>query len=265
MEQDTTWCQKTGSNDIQTFGRTTSHPRGKGNSWCHLPSPSPTPRTEKTKTQTLLLHGADKTTLQNILKSIAIETISMYPDSSILATYIDDPAVRAIHNGSHGSFIKSPDMEEPILLSGHCGTYCTNYDAEVVAIKMILDTIRHHLEERNLRPNEILRVTVSNSSNGKLVGRHCQGHRTHCSNMWQDQNAICNGIEITIQWIPGHSDIKMNEKPDGHAKRDNTCSMKISRPPMTLQNRLQNKTPKKFCLITGWKMTKEKTNVTSSD
>ena len=27
------------------------------------------------------------------------------------------------------------------------------------------------------------------------------------------------GIEITIQWIPGHSDIKMNEKADGLAKK----------------------------------------------
>ena len=42
-------------------------------------------------------------------------------------------------------------MEEPILLSGPCGTYCTNYYAEVVAIQKTLDTIHHHLEERRLR------------------------------------------------------------------------------------------------------------------
>ena len=50
---------------------------------------------------------------------------------------------------------------------------------------------------------------------------------------WQDGTAkgilnidqVCDkfktlyGIEITIQWIPGHSDVKMNEKADGLAKK----------------------------------------------
>ena len=27
------------------------------------------------------------------------------------------------------------------------------------------------------------------------------------------------GVKITIQWIPGHSDIKMNDKADGLAKK----------------------------------------------
>ena len=88
----------------------------------------------KPKTQTLLLHGADKSTLPPILKSIALETISSYPESTIHA-YTDGSAVRAIRNGGYGSVIKSPDMEDPILLSGPCGAYCTNYDAEVVAIQ----------------------------------------------------------------------------------------------------------------------------------
>ena len=46
--------------------------------------------------------------LPSILKSRAIET-SLYPDP----------------NGSCGSVIKSPDMEEAILISGTYGTHCT--------------------------------------------------------------------------------------------------------------------------------------------
>ena len=174
---------------------------------------------KKPKTQTLLLHGADKTTLPNILKSIALETISMYPDNSIHA-YTDGSAVRAIHNGGYGSVIKAPDMEEPILLSGPCGTYCTNYDAEVVAIQKTLDTIHHHLEERNLRPNDIVIFSDSQSAI-QAVENWQDGTAKGIENivLTCDKIKTLYGIEITIQWIPGHSDIKMNEKADGLAKK----------------------------------------------
>ena len=86
---------------------------------------------------------------------MALETISSYPDSAIHA-YTDGSAVRAIHNGGYGSVIKAPDMEEPILLSGPCGAYCTNYDAEVVAIQKTLDSIKEHVEESKVRPNDII-------------------------------------------------------------------------------------------------------------
>ena len=50
--------------------------------------------------------------------------------------------------------------------------------------------------------------------------------RTQAVENWQDgtvtgiENIMTlYGIEITIQWIPGHSDMKMNEKADGLAKK----------------------------------------------
>ena len=53
--------------------------------------------------------------------------MSSYPDGAIHAN-TDGSVVHAIRNRGYGSVIKDPDVEEPILLSGLCGTYCTNYD-----------------------------------------------------------------------------------------------------------------------------------------
>ena len=173
----------------------------------------------KPKTQTLLLHGADKSTLPPILKSIALETISSYPESAIHA-YTDGSAVRAIRNGGYGSVIKSPDMEDPILLSGPCGAYCTNYDAEVVAIQKTLDSIHHHLEEGCFPPNDIVIFSDSQSAI-QAVENWQDGTAKGIENILKTCDKIMTlyGVKITIQWIPGHSDIKMNDKADGLAKK----------------------------------------------
>ena len=87
---------------------------------CPIPLQAPDKDVRKPKTQTLLLNGTDKTAPPLILKSMALETISSYPENAIHA-YTDGSAVRAIRNGGYGSVINAPDLEEPILLSGPCG------------------------------------------------------------------------------------------------------------------------------------------------
>ena len=106
-----------------------------------IPSQAPDQKLRKPKTQTLLLNGADKTVPPPLLKTLALETIYNYPENAIHA-FTDGSAVRAIHNGGYGSVITVPEREEPITLSGPCGTYCTNYDAEVTAIQKTLDTCK---------------------------------------------------------------------------------------------------------------------------
>ena len=153
------------------------------------------------------------------MKSIALETISSYPESAIHA-YTDGSAVRAIRNGGYGSVIKSPDMEDPILLSGPCGAYCTNYDAEVVAIQKTLDSIHHHLEEGRFPPNDIVIFSDSQSAI-QAVENWQDGTAKGIENILKTCDKIMTlyGVKITIQWIPGHSDIKMNDKADGLAKK----------------------------------------------
>ena len=153
-----------------------------------------------------------------VLKSMALETISSYPESAIHA-YTDGSAVRAIRNGGYGSVINAPDLEEPILLSGPCGAYCTNYDAELVAIQKTLDTIFQHLEDGKLEAKDIVLFSDSQSVI-QAVENWQDGEAKGIENIIQTSDKILRlyGKEITIQWIPGHSDIRMNDRADKLAK-----------------------------------------------
>ena len=62
------------------------------------------------------------------------------------------------------------------------------------------------------------------------------------------------GVDITIQWIPGHSHIRLNDKADGLAKQGSHMQQEHVK---TLLNKLPNKIQKKFGTIIGWKMKKE--------
>ena len=183
-----------------------------------IPLQAPDKDLKKPITQTLLLNGTDKTAPPTILKSMALETISSYPENTIHA-YTDGSAVRAIRNGGYGSIVSAPDLEEPILLSGPCGAYCTNYDAEVVAIQKTLDTILQHLGDGKLEAKDIVIFSDSQSAI-QAVQNWQDGEAKGIENIIQSSDKIWRlyDKEITIQWIPGHSDIRMNDKADKLAK-----------------------------------------------
>ena len=185
---------------------------------CPIPLQAPDKDVRKPKTQTLLLNGTDKTAPPLILKSMALETISSYPENAIHA-YTDGSAVRAIRNGGYGSVINAPDLEEPILLSGPCGAYCTNYDAELVAIQKTLDTISQYLEDGKLEAKDIV-IFSDSQSVIQAVENWQDGESKGIENIIQTSDKILRlyGKEITIQWIPGHSDIRMNDRADKLAK-----------------------------------------------
>ena len=171
-----------------------------------IPSQAPDQKLRKPKTQTLLLNGADKTVPPPLLKTLALETIYNYPENAIHA-FTDGSAVRAIHNGGYGSVITVPEREEPITLSGPCGTYCTNYDAEVTAIQKTLDTILQHMQNKEINPKDIV---IFSDSQSAIQAVEC----------WQDGTA--KGIENIIQTCDNISTLQnrnhhaMDPRPFGH-------------------------------------------------
>ena len=71
----------------------------------------------------------------------------------------------------------------------------------------------------NIKPNDIVIFSDSQSAI-QAVENWQDGTAKGIENIIQTCDKIMTlyGIEITIQWIPGHSDIKMNEKADGLVK-----------------------------------------------
>ena len=86
--------------------------------------------------------------------------------------------------------------------------------------KKTLDSIHHHLEEGRFPPNDIVIFSDSQSAI-QAVENWQDGTAKGIENILKTCDKIMTlyGVKITIQWIPGHSDIKMNDKADGLAKK----------------------------------------------
>ena len=127
-------------------------------------------------------------------------------------------AVRAVRNGGYGSVINIP-TSEPILLSGPCGAFCSNYDAEIAAIQRTLDTLLEQFRNGQVRPLDIVIFSDSLSAIQAIENWHGDTAKG-IEDIIQANDHLMNlyGIQITIQWIPGHSDIQLNDKADGLAK-----------------------------------------------
>jgi hypothetical protein len=81
-------------------------------------------------------------TLTSILKTAVMKTINPYPLEAIHA-YIVGSAFKATLNAGYRDVIIYPNVHpyyKPRIL-GHCGQYCFNYTAEIIAIEMVHRTI----------------------------------------------------------------------------------------------------------------------------
>ena len=76
------------------------------------------------------------------------------------------------------------------------------------------------MDEKKIRPNNIVIFSDSQSAI-QAVDNWQEGTAKGIENILQTCDKIMTlyGIEITIQWIPGHCEIKSNEKADGLAKQ----------------------------------------------
>ena len=90
----------------------------------------------------------------NILKLCVQETINSYSTSAIHA-YTDGSPFKATTNAGFGILLKYPDGSSSEY-SDSCGTNCSNYEAEKIAIKTAMQLIYQRFELSESNPTDVI-------------------------------------------------------------------------------------------------------------
>jgi ribonuclease HI len=195
------------------------------------PSPPPWYRLQQPTIRTKLLQeSANKQTPPTTLKIYTLETIDSYPTSAIHA-YTDGSAFRATKFAGFGFYLKYPDGTSDERCDS-CGNHCSNFEAELLAIKSAVELVHQQFD---LGEKEKVPLVIFSDSSSALEALRHPPFKSKVLNSTAHSlhNLIsAHNIQITLQWIPGHSDIHGNEVADKLAKTgankeqfENPCSM----------------------------------------
>ena len=162
-----------------------------------------------------------KSSNPTILKTSALETIDFYPKTWIQG-YTDGSAFKATNFAGFGAYLKFPDGTSTDLCAP-CGNICSNYEAEIEAIRSTLQAIHSSFESAEQQPTNVVLFSDSKSALEALENSH-QSSDESILNIAELVDLLTKSfnITVTLQWIPGHTDIAGNEKADTLAKQGTT-------------------------------------------
>ena len=146
----------------------------------------------------------------------ALETIDSYSDTWI-HVYTDGSAFRGTSKAGYGVLIHYPDGSSG-KFSGACGEHASNYIAEIAAIETSLHYIKTFFQTFPARKQNIVIFTDSKSALDGLDNDPTNNEEFRKILLETHELIETYGVEITMQWIPGHSDIPGNDIADTLAK-----------------------------------------------
>ena len=136
-----------------------------------------------------------------------MKTIS-YSTSAIHA-YTDGSAFKATINAGFGILLKYPDGSSSEY-SDSCGTNCSNYEAEKIAIKTAIQLIPQRFELSESNPTDVIIFSDAKSALEALQNPPHQDQITSEIALGISNLIAAHAVHVTLQWIPGHWNISGN-------------------------------------------------------
>ena len=165
----------------------------------------------------LLDPSINKTSLPTILKTGALETVDSYPPT-LIHGYTDGSAFKGTTFAGFGAFLKFPDGSD-VEISNACGMSCSNYEAEVQGLISATELLHQHFELGEKEPTDTVIFTDSKSTLEALEHPFENPHSDIELLTLSINNLLTSyDIQLTLQWIPGHSDLPGNDRADKLAK-----------------------------------------------
>jgi ribonuclease HI len=146
----------------------------------------------------------------------AERTILTYPDDWIYV-YTDESAFKGTLNAGYGARIEYPDKTCKELHSP-CGSFCTNYEAEALAIEATIKHLSTVFAETPAKVEDIVIFTDGLSVLQALENSSFDNSAILSLALEINRFLHSYAVDLTLQWIPGHSDIQGNIRVETLAK-----------------------------------------------
>ena len=189
------------------------------------------------------------------LFTLGQQTINSYANDCI-HVFTDGSAFKGTVNAGYGVRIEFPDGTGDEI-SEPCGDLCSNFEAEVIAIKSSLERIKDQFKTQSQDQSNV--VIFSDSKSALEAIKNQSFKETTIINLLLTINDFIETTNktVTLQWIPSHCSIDGNERADTLAKLGAAKEQPIlSVSQATIKQVIKNQTQKWTGTINGHKVKK---------